>query len=60
MRIWLKDQRITMRLTQNDVANQSNISRSYYTQIELNNKTPIPKTAKKIANALNIDWTDFY
>jgi len=60
VRKWIKKQRITMKLTQNDVAQQTYISRSYYTQIELGKKLPTPIIAKRIANTLDFDRTRFY
>lgn len=60
MRIWLKDLRLKKNITQENVAIMSNISRSYYTQIELGLKTPNVDTAKKIGAALNFNWLKFF
>lgn len=60
MRIWLKNIRFKKKATQEEVADLSNISRSYYTQIELGIKTPNVDTAKKIAGALGFDWANFF
>lgn len=60
LRYWLKEIRILKRLTQEDVAFQSDISRSFYTHIENGTKTPSVEVAKKIANTLGFDWTIFF
>lgn len=60
MRTWLKDIRLKNKVTQEKAAETSNISRSYYTQIELGIKTPNVETAKKIATALDFDWLYFF
>ena len=60
MRNWLVQIRKTLGMTQDDVAKKAGIARSYYTRIE-NGKYHVPvDTAKKISQALNIGWTDFY
>lgn len=46
--------------TQEEVAKMSDISQSYYSQIENGQKQPSVKAAKKIGRALNFDWTNFY
>lgn len=62
MRDWLRNVRKSCNLTQNDVALQANISRSYYTRIESNNrgKNLPAQTAKAIAKVLDFDWKRFY
>lgn len=60
MRTWLKDIRLIKKATQGEIAELSNISRSYYTQIELGLKTPNVETAKKIAVALDFEWSIFF
>lgn len=60
MRYWLKEIRISERKTQFEVADSSDISRSYYTKIELGIKTPTVDVAKKIANTLGFEWTVFF
>lgn len=57
MRVWLKVQRRRNGLTQEETANLSGISRSYYTHIEQGNKTPTVKVAKAIAGVLGFNWT---
>jgi len=56
MRIWLKVYREECNYTQEETAELSGISRSYYTHIEQGNKTPTVKVAKSIAQVLNFDW----
>lgn len=60
IRDWLKEIRMSRNLTQEQVANLSKISRTMLTEIENGNANPSVETAKKIANALNFDWTLFY
>lgn len=60
MRAWLKKIRIEQHLTQYDVAERCEISRSYYTHIERGYKTPKVQIAKKIANELRFDWKNFF
>lgn len=57
MRTWLKDCRQKNGLTQEEAADLSGISRSYYTHIEKGSKTPTVKVAKSIAKALDFHWT---
>ncbi len=57
MRKWLKEKRVNNEFTQEEAADLAGISRSYYTHIEKGSKTPTVKVAKKIATALNFDWT---
>jgi len=62
MREWLKKIRDDKGLTQEDVATQAGIARTYYTRIEngkRGNKLP-PETAMRIADVLEFDWTIFY
>lgn len=49
-----------LNLTQEDVAAQSKITRSYYTMIETGKRTPSVNVAKRIASTLNFDWTLFF
>ncbi|MEC2073195.1 helix-turn-helix domain-containing protein [Alkalihalophilus marmarensis] len=46
--------------TQEFVANQSGIARSFYTHIESGSKKPSVSVAKKIARTLSIPWTIFF
>jgi len=58
LRTWLKELREKKRMTQSQVAENCEISRSYYTHIENGTKTPTVKVAKKIASVLDFSWTD--
>ncbi len=61
MRNWLKQERIKQGFTQENIAVACRISRSYYSMIEQGKRTPLPNTAKNIAENLSIeDWTMFY
>ncbi|ELK46188.1 helix-turn-helix transcriptional regulator [Halobacillus sp. BAB-2008] len=60
MRMWLKEIRLQKDLTQEQTANKSNISRSYYTHIESGVKNPTVETAKDIAFTLEFKWTNFF
>ncbi|MEH7342714.1 helix-turn-helix transcriptional regulator [Bacillus sp. JJ1532] len=60
MRIWLKSFRNRRKLTQEEVAKLSEISRSFYTHIENGTKTPSVDVAKKIAKTLEFEWTLFF
>lgn len=60
MRGWLREYRLKSGLTQEETANLSGISRSYYTHIEKGNKTPTVNVAKDIGKTLNFPWILFY
>ncbi|EJL29996.1 helix-turn-helix transcriptional regulator [Brevibacillus sp. BC25] len=60
MRDWLKTKREEKGMNQEQVALESEISRSYYTLIESGSKTPGVKVAKKIAKVLDLEWTKFF
>jgi Predicted transcriptional regulators len=47
-------------LTQEEVAQQSGITRQFYGMIESGERTPSVKVAKKIAAVLGFDWTLFF
>ena len=59
-REWLNAIREKHRMTQENVAEKSGISRVYYTRIENGDYNVPVDTAKKIAEALGFDWTKFY
>lgn len=59
-RLWLQAYRQQLHLTQAALAEAAQISRAFYTQIELGQRTPSPKVAKRLAQVLSIDWTLFY
>jgi len=60
LRIWLKKLRNQRKLTHEEAAKLSDISRSFYTHIENGTKTPSVDVAKKIAKTLDFDWTLFF
>jgi putative transcriptional regulator len=62
LREWLRNIRQCQNKTQEQVAAQASISRTYYARIESNvrgQKLPVP-TAQRIASVLNFDWRLFY
>ena len=59
-RIWLANYRTKKGLSQNQVANQIEVSQQMYNYIENGKRNPSPKLAKKIADVLNFSWTKFY
>lgn len=60
MRNWLKELRLQRKLTHSEVAERSQIERSYYTMIEQGNRTPSVNVAKSIAKTIGFDWTLFF
>ncbi|MBA4538119.1 helix-turn-helix transcriptional regulator [Bacillus aquiflavi] len=60
MRVWMKKIRMNKSLTQEDIAEQCKISRSYYTHIENGTKTPTVPVAKRMANFFDCEWTIFF
>lgn len=60
MRKWLKEMRLQRGLTQNFVAEKSNIERSYYTMIESGVRNPSVIVAKAIGKTVGFDWTIFF
>lgn len=60
MRYWLKELREEKKMTHQDVASASDISRSYYTLIESGVKTPAVEVAKDIAKVLGFQWTKIF
>ena len=60
MRTWLKDIRAKKELTQQEVANAANVDVTMISKIELGERQPSVKVAKKIASVLGFDWTLFY
>ena len=59
-RIWLAKYRNDKGLTQQEVADVSDIERPFYTQIETGTRNPSVDKAKNIARALGFDWTIFF
>jgi transcriptional regulator with XRE-family HTH domain len=60
MRHWLIHHRRNRNLTQMLVAMQAGISRAYYTQLELAQRDPSVKIAKRLGNILEFDWHRFF
>lgn len=58
MRQWLVEYRGSH--PQEEVAENCNIHRGYYSLIELGLRTPSVSVAKRIANYLGFDWTIFF
>lgn len=56
----LEEIRKSKNLTQQQVADESEITRQYYNMIENGERTPTVATAKKIAKVLNIEWTSMF
>lgn len=59
-REWLKELRERKNLKQEEVANQAEIERSYYSMIENGIRTPSVEVAKKIGLTLGFSWTNFF
>jgi transcriptional regulator with XRE-family HTH domain len=60
LRLWLKELRELLGKTQEQVADEAGISRSYYTNIEAGIKTPAVPAAKAIGKSLNFPWENFF
>lgn len=60
MREWLISLRKSKMMTQSGIADQVGISRAYYTQLELSQRSPSIRVAKRLADALGFDWTRFF
>lgn len=60
MRKWLFDIRLRKKLTQESIAKEVKITRTYYTQIENGDRRPSVEVAKRIAVCLDFDWTIFF
>lgn len=60
MRVWLKDIRESLNMTQYYVANMSGVDVTTYNKIELGGRNPSPKTAQAIATTLGFNWTRFF
>ena len=59
-RDWLISLRKNKNLSQREVADVAGISNNYYSWIETGMRGVPVHTAKKIAEALDFDWTLFY
>lgn len=56
----LKKERMKLNLSQFQMAEKIGISVSGYSNIENNRYSPSIKTAKKIAEIINVEWTKLY
>lgn len=54
-RVWLQTLLNKKNLRHSDVAEKSNISRAYFSQILAGNRRPSPEAAKRIAHTLGIE-----
>ncbi|MCY8504518.1 helix-turn-helix transcriptional regulator [Bacillus atrophaeus] len=59
-RTWLLNIRTTANMTQEEVANEAEIKRPYYSQIESGVRRPSVQVAKKISEVLGFDWALFF
>lgn len=59
-RDWLIDKRKKECKKQAEVAKDADISFQYYSRIENGERNPSVVVAKRIAKALNFEWTLFY
>lgn len=57
---WIRDAREKKKMSTYDVARLSGVSQSHYFMIESGQRNASPKTAKKIAEILSVDWTKFF
>jgi transcriptional regulator with XRE-family HTH domain len=60
IRQWLRNIRIEKGLTQKIVAERAGITQPSYHLIECGENNPSVDTARKIANILDFDWTQFF
>ena len=60
MRKWLRIARVEKDMSQKKLCEKTGISQPSYCQIERGETNPRPRTAKKIAAVLGVDWTRFY
>lgn len=60
MENWLTKLRLEKNLTQDEVAQLSNIPRTTYSSIEQGRRRPSVEKAMKIADALDFEWTLFF
>lgn len=57
---WLKNIRTEKGKTQEQVADEAGITRGAYCNIETGDRRPSVEVAKRIAEALDFEWTRFY
>lgn len=60
MNTWLKAIREEHKMSQDDVAKAAGIAQASYSNIESGKRAPSVSVAKKIASALDFDWTRLY
>lgn len=60
MKLKLRERRERIGLSQTKVAHDSGIVQGFYSDIEAGRKRPSVETAKRIAEVLGFDWTDFF
>ncbi len=60
MRVWLREIREIAGKTQLEVANKIGISAQMFNFIENGRRRPSPELAKKIAEELGFEWTQFF
>ena len=59
MRLWMRKIRVAQGLTLQDIANAAGVSVQSVAYYESGERTPTVPVAKKIANFLGINWTQF-
>ena len=60
MRDWMRDERLSKNMTQDEVSKAAGISQNFYANIENGKRDPSIKTAKAIADILRFPWQRFY
>lgn len=60
MNCFLKEKRISKKLTQKELATLCGVKRTTITEIENGNSRPSIDTAKAIAKVLGFNWTKFF
>ena len=60
MREWLKATRLEKGLRVEEVAEQVDITGSYYTMIEAGSRNPSVKVAKRLGVLLGVEWSRFF
>lgn len=60
MNRWLIDKRKNKGLSQKDVSERAGISQPSYCNIENGSRRPSVETAKRIAEVLGFNWTEFF
>lgn len=60
MRKWLREKRLEMGLTLNDLAKEVGVSWQSISYYENGSRRPSPEIAQKIADVLGFSWTRFY